>query len=77
MDLQTLAATPPRQAVKECGIAYALRVLPVDEAEQLVAALANPYASHTDIAQALDETLQATPAFTIGRHRRGQCRCGR
>lgn len=76
MNLDTLADLEPTRAPRECGVAYALRVLTPDRADVLRRALSNTAAAHEAIARAISAEVAApVSSFAVGRHRRGQCSC--
>jgi hypothetical protein len=59
-----------------CGVSLALIDMPKDIAAKLNAAMANPHAPSTKIAEAAAELGYRIPADTVQRHRRGACSCG-
>ena len=77
MSLDDLATRAPRRRAKECGVAFALRVLPPDRATVLARALDNDAVQHVEISDALAAELpvDAPDAFAVGRHRNGRCAC--
>ena len=75
IDLDELANRAPQRRNHECGIAYALRVLDAPTAATLSRALANDNVTHVELTNALAELGVETSAFTVGVHRRGQCKC--
>jgi glutathionyl-hydroquinone reductase len=64
---------PPRGP--ECGMALVLAAVDDKTRKTLLAALDNPYAPSTKIAQALAELGHRTSVHVVQRHRRGECRC--
>ncbi len=64
---------PPRGP--ECGMSLVLAALDDKTRKTLLAAIDNPYAPSTKIAQALVELGQRTSVHVVQRHRRGECRC--
>ena len=81
MSLDDLATRAPRRRAKECGVAFALRVLPPDRAVVLQRALDNrENVGHDEILDALRSELD--PAYigdvgydSIRRHRQPTPRC--
>jgi len=58
-----------------CGIAIVMQTLGDKDRKTLLAALANPYAPSTRIAQALGEMGHRVSTHVVQRHRRNECRC--
>jgi hypothetical protein len=76
MTLRDLAQAPaagPRW--QECGVHYALRTLPADDANDLRDALALDHVGHQAIADELAALFLAVAADAVGRHRAGRCKC--
>ncbi len=63
----------PRAA--QCGMGLVLCAVDDKTRKTLLAALNNPYAPSTKIAQALSELGHRTSVHVVQRHRRGECRC--
>jgi hypothetical protein len=80
MSLDDLANRPDGPRWQECGVAYALRILPPDQSTALRRALANENVQHEEIAGELRPLIAVEPpsAFAIGRHRATprKCKCG-
>lgn len=72
--LADLADYSPRRSV--CTVAQVLEQLDRDRADKLVAALTGT-ASAAAISGSLRRSGITLGAGTIGRHRRGECRCAR
>lgn len=78
--LRALAEKADGPRWQECRIHYALRYLPVKSSGLLAAALANPHATHAEIAAVVNSRLPEewmTDQATVGRHRGGRCRCAK
>ena len=75
MSLDDLANRSTGRAPRECGVRYALRVLPPATAVTLRSACANTAVQHAEISAALAELGVEVGGFAIGRHRNGQCKC--
>ena len=73
--LTELANRSTARASRECGVAYAIRVLDPAEGTALIAALANADVRHSEISDALADHSIEVATFAIGRHRLGRCRC--
>lgn len=58
-----------------CTVAVLLETLEPKTAKTLKAALDNPHAPSTKIAQALQELGHRISVHVVQRHRRHQCRC--
>ena len=77
---QAVAGLPRHQ---ECGVGLVLDSLDVDLRAAVDDALADPAVAHSRIAAALRQvdallpTGRALTPQTIGRHRRGECRCAK
>ncbi len=85
MSLSERLSTPPEptQSGKECSVGYLLATLPADEAESLQYVLDHPKEGWTafKIHYRVSFNSDGTPSGlyvakqTVGRHRRGDCRC--
>ena len=76
MSLRDLAQAPPAgPRWQECGVHYALRSLPTDQADDLRDALALDHVPHQAIADELAALYLAVDGGTVGRHRAGRCKC--
>ena len=80
MSLDDLANKPDGPRWQECGVAYALRVLPPDQADLLRRALTNENVGPGEIADELRPLIAVSPpsAFAVGRHKATprKCKCG-
>lgn len=71
------ASVPSSHLPVRCLVEKVLRVLPPDDAATLVAWIADTDRTGTWITAVMREAGHNLPAASIGRHRRGVCRCER
>ncbi len=78
-DFEDEVAATSRPKYAQCGIGVLLKTLNDKAKVALQSALDNEALSHRAIQRALDKRVGPTApgAFTIGRHRRGDCSCRR
>lgn len=61
-----------------CGVAAVLAVLNKKDRDELASALSDPSIQHTTLARAIKDAYGAeVTQNTMGKHRRGDCRCSR
>lgn len=60
-----------------CGVTRVLKSLSESDQKVLTAALADATIQHSAIERVMKAEGHRLPALTIGRHRRGECSCGR
>lgn len=76
MSLRDLTTAPPAgPRWQECGVHYALRTLPADQANDLRDALGLDHVPHQAIADELAALYVSVAADAVGRHRNSRCKC--
>jgi hypothetical protein len=66
----------PVHAGPPCSVAAVLEAFEPADRKVLVEAMANPTVQHSRVAAVLAQHGHRVNAGTIGRHRKGECRCG-
>ena len=74
-EIHAAAPTPPKR--RPCLVTTVMNTISKEDAEDLVAALADPANHHTAIARALTNRGFAIGEKPIRRHRAGDCGCPR
>ena len=60
-----------------CGFSFVIDALPPDDLAVLDTVMADPLVTSIRIAEVLEAEGHRISSFTVNRHRRGRCSCGR